>query len=175
MNFNLFNRHLNFKQLNLVLDGELDDAHKLRLDKHLAKCDSCAQKFSELRAVSQSIEQVAAQIKESEGAASVWPKIEESIYRKKRVQLSWRERFGVSFPVFVARPAIAFSIVAMILVFTFFVFQRPTMAENETQINSITSENKMVMIFKTKERKITVIWLAEPPVSSTIQPKTVSS
>lgn len=174
MSLFFWNQHLNFKQLNLVLDGELDDAHKLCLDKHLAKCNFCARKLAELRAVSQSIEQMASQLETSESAASVWPKIEESISRKNRVHLSWRERFGVSFPVFVARPAIAFSIVAMILVFTFFVFERKTMAENEAQINSITSDNKIVMIFKTKERKITVIWLAEPPAGA-IQPKAVSS
>ena len=167
-------KHLNFKQLNLVLDGELDDIRKLRLDKHLAKCDLCARKFSDLRNVSQAVEQMASQIETSESAASVWPKIEESISRKKKVHLSWRERFGVSFPVFVARPALAFSVVAMILVFTFFVFERNTMAENEAQINSLTSDNKLVMVFKTKERKITVIWLAEPPAGA-IQPQAVSS
>ncbi|MBI4970628.1 MAG: hypothetical protein HZC17_02180 [Candidatus Omnitrophica bacterium] len=158
-----WNKHLSFEELNLALDGELKNDRKTTADKHLTKCHTCAQQFSELQNLSQSIEQAGRDMEQFADPASVWQGVEEAIREKKRVRLSWRERFGVSFPVLVARPALAFSIVAMILVFTFFVFQRGTLAENEATINSVTSENKLVMIFKTKERNITVIWLADQP------------
>ncbi|GEM_PF-2614236 len=155
--------HLSPEELNRLLDGELDEARKLFAENHLQQCESCALEYADLRRVVRSMDEYASGLTSESDASSVWPRIEDAIRRKSPVHLSWKERFGVSFPVFVMRPALALSVIAFLMVFTFFVFERRTLADNEAIVNSVSSENKLVMIFKTKERKITVIWLAEMP------------
>ncbi len=163
--FHWFKKHLSFEDLNRFADGELRGFWKKRCEKHVQECSECRNQVNDIRKMSGIIAEFGAQKESALDAGSVWSGIEEAIVRRKPVTVSWKDRFGVSFPVYVARPALAMSVIVFLLVSTFFIFQPRTYANNVTVLNRLESENKMVMIFKTKGRKITVIWLMDKPVT----------
>lgn len=151
-------KHLNFKDLNCLLDGELRGDRKTQATEHVAACTPCAQKLNELRAVSKSVTQFGFQPAPAQDASSVWSSIEQELSAPPRQT----PLFFLLRPI----PSMAFSVAVLILVFTFFLFERRSLADNEAVIKSIYSENKIVMIFKTEERKITIIWLVDQPKPS---------
>ena len=160
-----FRKHLTFEDLNRLSDGELKGLFKKKCEKHIQECSDCRNQLSEIRKLSGLIAEFGIQKENALDAGSVWARIEDGIERKRPVSISWKDRYGVSFPVYAARPVMALSVIVFLLIGTFFISQPRTFANNEAVLNRLESENKMVMIFKTKERKITVIWLVDKPVT----------
>jgi len=151
-------KHIDFETLNLLLDKELSQEDTKQWESHIQACPECQKQWESLSGVSHSIQTFSKQLVPDKALGELWENISQDLKKPELVEepsVSWAERIRALF----LRPAFSVAFALFLVVGTLIISQQKTMANNEAVINSVAADQNMVLIFKTQEHNVTVIWL----------------
>lgn len=142
------------------LDGELEKADQIRVEKHIARCADCKDFSDDLTRIHQQTHTLFSTMKESIPGESLWDRIEAQLDTPVESDniVTFRRR-SKKIIVWIST-AVAASI--LLFIGTLFVIYKINeySVRNYCVVNSVESKKSSVMMFKDNSTNTTIIWMS---------------
>lgn len=153
--------HISFDELNQYVDQELEASRAKEVELHLKSCEECNDQKQGLMRLVLEVKGLKEHLYDSASFERVWGEVKKELTKKQAKPetepVAWMDWIRS----FLLKPAMSAAFVVLLVFAAVFFSEQRSLASNEAVINSVSSEKDMVMIFKTEEFKVTVIWLLD--------------